>query len=270
MGRPAHPPAGTPGAGARRARRRARSRRGDRPPGRDRRGPRPADRRGGEGARRGAGRGRSARGADLLPEGLHPGHPAVPGQVPLLHVRGDARSRRRGTGRAPYLSPDEILDDRPRGRGAGLPGGAVHAGRPARGPVARGPRVARRAGLRLDARLRAGDGGPGAGGDRAAAPPQPRRDVVGGAEPAQAGLAVDGDDARDHLPAAVRDQGRGALRLPGQGPRGPAAGARGRRPALDPVHDRPAGRHRRDARPSGRRRSSRCAVRRAPSAPSRR
>ena len=36
---------------------------------------------------------------------------------------------------------------------------------------------------------------------------------LGGAEPAQAGLPLDGDDARDHLAAAVRDQGRGPLRL---------------------------------------------------------
>ena len=31
-------------------------------------------------------------------------------------------------GRAPYLSPDEILDIARRGRRAGLPGGAVHPG----------------------------------------------------------------------------------------------------------------------------------------------
>ncbi len=40
------------------------------------------------------------------------------------------------------------------GRGARLQGGAPHARRPARGPLARGARVARRARLRLDARLR--------------------------------------------------------------------------------------------------------------------
>ena len=137
--------------------------------------------------------------------------------------------------------------DRPPGRRARLPRGAVHPRRPARGPLARGPGVAGRAGLRLHARLRPRDGGPGARGDRAAAPPQPGRDDLGGAQPAQAGLPVDGDDARDHVAAAVRDQGRGPLRLPRQGPRGPAPGARGRRPALDPVHHRPAGRHRRDA-----------------------
>ena len=42
------------------------------------------------------------------------------------------------------------------------------------------------------------------------------------------------------------DQGRGAPRLARQGPRGAAAGARGRRPALGPVHHRPARRDRRD------------------------
>ncbi len=142
--------------------------------------------------------------------------------------------------------------DRPRGRGARLQGGAVHPGRPPRGPLAAGPGVARRAGLRLHARLRAGDGGPGAGGDRAAAAPQPRGDVVAGAEPAEAGRPVDGDDARDHLHAAVHREGRGPLRLARQGPGGAAAGARGRGPSQRPVHHRHPGRHRRDARRAGR------------------
>ena len=110
-------------------------------------------------------------------------------------------------GEAMFLSPDEILDLARRGRRAGLPRGAVHARRPSRGPLARGPGLARRAGLRLHAGLRPRDGDPGARGDRPAAAPQPRRDVVGGAEPAQAGRPVDGDDARDHLPAPVRGPG---------------------------------------------------------------
>ena len=56
------------------------------------------------------------------------------------------------------------------------------------------------------------------------------------------------------------EPGRAALRLPGQGSGGAAAGARGRRPARDPVHHRDPGRHRRDARTSG---PSRCfAIRR--------
>ena len=42
-------------------------------------------------------------------------------------------------GRAPYLSPDEILDDRPPGRRARLHRGAVHPRRPPRGPLAGGP-----------------------------------------------------------------------------------------------------------------------------------
>ena len=112
--------------------------------------------------------------------------------------------------------------------------------------------MAGRAGLRLHAGLRAGDGGAGAGGDRPAAAPEPRGDVVGGAQPAQAGVPVDGDDAGDHLEAALRDQGRGALRVAGQGPGGAAAGAGGRGPALHPVHHRAAGRHRGDADRAGR------------------
>ena len=73
-----------------------------------------------------------------------------------------------------------------------------------------------------------------------------------GAVAAQAGGAVDGHDAGDHVAAAVRDQGTGALRQPGQGSRGPAAHVGGRGPAFDPVHDGPVGRHRGDARGAGR------------------
>ena len=225
----------------------------DRPPRRHRRRPRPAHRRRREGPRRRAGRcgPSTAGGRHLLAQGLHPGHQALPRPLPLLHVRGVAGPADPGRARDVPLARRDPRD-RPPGRGAGLPRGALHPRRPARGPLARGAGLARRAGLRLDARLRPGDGGAGARGDRPAPPPQPRRHVVGGAQPAQAGLPLDGDDARDHLAAALRDQGRGPLRLPRQGPRGPDAGARGRRPALDPVHHRAAGRHRRDARGAGR------------------
>ena len=99
------------------------------------------------------------------------------------------------------------------GRGAGLQGGAVHPRRPAGGPLAGGPRVAGRARLRLDAGLRPGHGDPGAGGDRAAAAPQPRRHVVGGAAAAQAGRAVDGHDARDDVARGCSRPARRALRL---------------------------------------------------------
>ena len=75
----------------------------------------------------------------------------------------------------------------------------------------------------------------------------PGRDDVVGAVAAQAGRPVDGHDAGDHLAAAVRDQGAGPLRQPGQGPRGSAAHAGRRGAAVDSVHHRPAGRHRRDA-----------------------
>ena len=113
--------------------------------------------------------------------------------------------------------------------------------------MGRGPAVARRARLRLDPGLRAGDGDPGARGDRAAAAPEPGRDELVGALAAQAGGPVDGHDAGDHVAAAVRDQGPGPLRQPGQGSGGPAAHAGRRGPAVHSVHHGPAGRHRRDA-----------------------
>ena len=111
--------------------------------------------------------------------------------------------------------------------------------------------MAGRARLRLDAGLPPGDGGAGPRGDRAAPAPEPGRHVVGGDQPPQAGLALHGHDARDHLDPAVHREGPAALRLPRQGPRGPAAGARGRRPPGGPVHHRHPRRHRRDRHRAG-------------------
>ena len=179
-------------------------------------------------------------------------------------VETPGHARPRGPGAVPL--PRRDPRDRPPGCRARLHRGAVHPRRPARGPLARGAGLADARGLRLDAGLRAGDGDPGARGDRAAAAPQPRRDVVGGDEPAQAGLPLDGDDARDHLAPALRDQGRGPLRLAGQGPRRTGAGARGRRPPLGAVHHRPADRHRREPH-RARRVDLRAAPRRAPVRP---
>ena len=162
-------------------------------------------------------------------------------------------------GKAPYLSPDEVLAIAAAGARLGCTEALFTLGdRPEdRWPEAR--QWLDEARLRLDARLPAGDGGPGARGDRPAAAPQPRRHVLGGAQPAQAGRAVDGDDARDHVDPAVHREGPAALRLPRQGPRGAAAGARGRRPPVGPVHHRHPRRHRRDAARSGPSRSSRSA-----------
>ena len=108
--------------------------------------------------------------------------------------------------------------------------------------------LARRARLRLDPGLSAGVRDRGAGGDRPAAAPQPRRAVVGGPAAAEAGRAEHGHDAGDHRDPAVVEPGGAALRLAGQGARGPPAGARGRRPGRGAVHDRHPDRHRRDDR----------------------
>ena len=138
--------------------------------------------------------GRPAGRHHLLAQGIHPADQAVPGPLRLLHVRHRARAG--WTART--CRPDEVLKIAATGRGAGLQGGAVHAGRPARGPVAPGPGVARRARLRRHAVLRPGDGDQGAGGDRAAAAPEPGRAELAGLPAAQAGRAVHGDDAGNY------------------------------------------------------------------------
>ena len=75
----------------------------------------------------------------------------------------------------------------------------------------------------------------------------PGRDELAGLPAAQAGGAVDGHDAGDHVAPAVHGEGRAALRQPGQGPGGPAARPGGRGPVGRAVHDRHPDRHRRDA-----------------------
>ena len=74
---------------------------------------------------------------DLLAQGLHPGHPAVPGPVPLLHVRRDAGARRaRGAGAVPLPRRD------PRDRPRRVPSWAAwrRCSRSATGPRTAGPR----------------------------------------------------------------------------------------------------------------------------------
>ena len=68
----------------------------------------------------------------------------------------------------------------------------------------------------------------------------PGRADLGGDPAAQAGVAVDGDDAGDDGDPAVVGEGRPALRLPRQGTGAAAAGARGRRALRRPVHHRRA------------------------------
>ena len=189
------------------------------------------------------------------PQGVRAAHDALPRPLSLLHVReaaGQARCSvphaRRGGG------------DRARRRRGGLQGSALHARRPTRGSVRRRAGLARRARVRLDARLPARGRDPGDRGDGAAAAPEPRRDELRGDGPAEARQRVDGHHARD-LERAARREGRTALRLARQGAGGAAAHDRGRRPPRGPVHDGHPGRHRRDRARAGRvavRRSATC------------
>ncbi len=198
------------------------------------------------GPRRGARRRRAPRRHHLFAQGFHPADPALPGPLRLLHLRDRARPAGE-----PLPVPGRGAGHRPPGCRPRLQGGAVHARRPAGGPLAAGAGVAGRQRLRRHAVLRPGDGRPGAGGDRAAAAPEPGRAHLAGLRPAQAGGAVDGDDAGDHRDPAVHRPGRPALRQPGQGPGGAAAGAGGRGPVGGPVHHRHPDRHRGDAGRAG-------------------
>ncbi len=147
---------------------------------------------------------------------------------------------------SPYLTPDEVLVDRPGRSRRRLPRGAVHPGRAARGPLPDGPALAGGARLRLDGRLPGRHVPPGARGDRPPAPRQRRRPLQGRAGGPAAGERQPGDDDRDP------GRGGGAPPGPGQGP-GPTPGhPRGGRRAGHPLHHRGAGRHRRHPdRPSG-------------------
>ncbi len=83
-------------------------------------------------------RGGPARGDHLLAQGLHPADPAVPRQVPLLHLRHRARQAApRGPRDVPL--PRRGAGDRPPGRRTGLQGSPVHPRRPTRGPLAARP-----------------------------------------------------------------------------------------------------------------------------------
>ena len=181
-------------------------------------------------------------------EGLHPADPARAGTAATT-----ARSPPCRTG----CRPPSSIATRCWRSPARAPRRAARrrCSRSATGPEERWPaarRVAGRARLRLDPRLRAGLRDRRAGGDRPAAAPQPGRAELGRAAAAQAGRAEHGHDAGDHRDPALVRAGRPALRLARQGAGGPAAGARRRRPGRRAVHHRHPDRHRRDAGRAGR------------------
>ena len=112
-----------------------------------------------------------------------------------------------------FLSPDEVLDIARQGAALGCKEALFTLGdRPEdRWPAGAG--VAGRARLRRHAVVRAGDGGPGAGGDRAAAAPEPRGDDAGRRSRGSSRWRPHGDDAGDDRRPAVHRAGRCALRL---------------------------------------------------------
>ena len=161
---------------------------------------------------------------ELLQEGVHPAHQAVPGRVPLLHLRARAAG-----GRAALSRARGGAGDRARGAGGRLQGGAVHAGRSAGAALRGGARGAGRPRRGVDAALPRDVRGAGAEGDRPAAAPQSRRDGRGLAHAPAQGIGVAGHHAGDGVGPAVRARGS-ALRLARQGAGGAPCHARGGRP----------------------------------------
>ena len=198
--------------------------------------PRPAHRRGG-----GALPGGPRHACELLQEGVHPAHQAVPGRVPLLHLRARAAG-----GRAALSVARGGAGDCARGAGGRLQGGAVHAGRSAGAALCGGARGSGRAGRGVDAALSGELGGAGAEGDRAAAAPQSRRDGRGLAQAPAQGVGVAGHHAGDGVRPAVGARGS-AFRLARQGAGRAPCHLGGGGPRAGALHDRHSDRHRRDA-----------------------
>ena len=180
------------------------------------------------GPRPGAHRRRSAGHRHLQPQGVHPADPAVPGPLPLLHVRHLARPRSASA----VPDPRRGARHRPPGRGAGLQGGAVHPRRPARGALAAGagsgsrrPATTTRCPTSAPRRSRCSE-------ETGLLPHlNPGVMIVGRAAAAQAGRSEHGDDARDHR-GRPRAHGRRRTRSPLSGCRSSRtpAGTRSRSP----------------------------------------
>ncbi len=134
---------------------------------------------------------------------------------------------------SPYLTPDEVLADRPRRSRGRLPRGALHPGRAARAALPRCAATGWPARLRVDGGLPRRDVPTRPGGDRPAPPRQRRRPLRRRAGRAAPSLGQPGDDAR----VAGRGPG-GAPRRARQGA-GPPRWPRWRPPASWPSPSRP-------------------------------
>ena len=200
-------------------------------------------RRGHTGSHRARGRAagsRSRRTRDLLPKGVPAAHAALPGLLPLLHVRQGAET------------PEEpVHGDRAGGLGRGrgcaarLQGGVVYARRAAGAALPRRRGLARRARLFQHAALSRGGRSRRPRSHRLAAAHQCGLHGRPRDGDASAGVRIDGLDGGEHGGAPVRE-GRSALWLAGQGAGRAARMHRRGGPAKNSVHHRHLDRYRRD------------------------
>ena len=186
---------------------------------------------------------RSSRHGHLLAQGVHPADPAVPRPLPLLHLRhraapgsGGRTCRRTRSSRSPGRAQRRAARRRcspwvTGRRTAGRPpaSGWTRTGTTTRSPTC-GP-------WRSGCSRRPGC-------CRTSTPGSCRWSELQRLKPVAPSMGMM-LETTSH--AAVHRARAGPLRLARQGPGGPAARARGRRPGRRPVHDRHPRRHRRDA-----------------------
>ena len=183
---------------------------------------------------------RSRRTRHLLPKGVPAAHAAVPGLLPLLHVRQGAEA------------PEEPVHvdragglGRGRGRAARLQGSVVYARRAAGAALPR--RAAWLAEHGFSSTLHYLAAAAAAVRDRTGLLPHINAGCMSRARDgdASAGVRIDGLDAGEHGGAPVRE-GRSALWLAGQGAGRAARDPSPRRAAKDSIHHRHLDRYRRD------------------------
>ena len=201
-------------------------------------------------ARRGA---RAARGGPrprrhLLAEGLHPADEALPGRLPLLHVRPAAAARR-----ARVPDGGRGARDRAGGRRGRLPRGALHARRQAGAALPRRPRGARRARLRDDDRVPGADVRARPRGDRAPAAREPGRDDRATSWRCCAASRCRRGSCSRRPSERLSERGGPHFGSPDKVPARRLETLDAGRRARDPVHDRDPDRHRRDAGRAARR-----------------
>ena len=177
----------------------------------------------------------------LLAQGLHPAHQALPRRLSLLHLRGAPPQPRSSVSLHRRRARDCT-----RGGGSRLPRGVVHPRRSTGTTLPGGAGSAREARSCIHLVLSRTCGADGVRGDRLAAASQPRGHVASRSRPPARGVGLGRHHGRVDVGTPVR-AGRPALRLARQTAESAARHPARSRRSGSAVHHRHSHRHRRDA-----------------------